>query len=781
MTLKELPIGKTATVRTVGGEGALRQHFLDMGIIPGAEVTMVKYAPMGDPVEVRIHSYELTLRLADAGRIAIDEVRDAVKEKEQPNARAIPHPGFGEGGKYHNKAEEHPLPEGELLSFALAGNQNCGKTTLFNQLTGSNQHVGNFPGVTVDRKDGEIRGQKNTLVTDLPGIYSMSPYSSEEIVTRNFVLNEHPRGIINIVDATNIERNLYLTMQLMELDVPMVLALNMMDEVRENGGSVLVNQMEERLGIPVIPISAAKNEGIDELVAHAVHVAKYQEKPGRKDFCEADDHGGAVHRALHAIMHLIEDHAARADIPVRFAASKLAEGDALILEQLALDENEKEMLEHIVCQMETERGLDRAAAIADMRFNFIEKVCRETVVKPKESREHVRSTKIDRVLTGKYTALPCFAGIMAAVFFLTFHVIGASLQSVLEVLIGKLTELVDGAMTAWGVNPVLHSLVIDGIFNGVGSVLSFLPIIVTLFFFLSILEDSGYMARVAFVMDKLLRKIGLSGRSIVPMLVGFGCTVPGVMASRTLPSERDRKMTILLTPFMSCSAKLPIYAFFTAAFFPKYSALVMVLLYFGGIFMAVLMAILMQGTLFQGEAVPFVMELPNYRMPGAKNVGQLLWDKAKDFLQRAFTVIFIATIVIWFLQTFGTHLNVVEDSKDSILAVVSGCLAPVFRPLGFGDWRVSTALLTGFMAKESVVSTLSVLFGTTAQLTEILTPVSALSLLVFCLLYTPCVAAVASIKRELGGRWAAGVVVSQCVIAWLAAFVVHGFALLFGM
>ena len=781
MTLKELPIGKTATVRTVGGEGALRQHFLDMGIIPGAEVTMVKYAPMGDPVEVRIHSYELTLRLDDAGRIEIDEVRDTVKEKEQPDARAIPHPGFGEGGKYHNKAEEHPLPEGELLSFALAGNQNCGKTTLFNQLTGSNQHVGNFPGVTVDRKDGAIRGQKNTLVTDLPGIYSMSPYSSEEIVTRNFVLNEHPRGIINIVDATNIERNLYLTMQLMELDVPMVLALNMMDEVRENGGSVLVNQMEERLGIPVIPISAAKNEGIDELVAHAVHVAKYQEKPGRKDFCEANDHGGAVHRALHAIMHLIEDHAARADIPVRFAASKLAEGDALILEQLALDENEKEMLEHIVCQMETERGLDRAAAIADMRFNFIEKVCRETVVKPKESREHVRSTEIDRVLTGKYTALPCFAGIMAAVFFLTFHVIGASLQSVLEILIGKLTELVDSAMTAWGVNPVLHSLVIDGIFNGVGSVLSFLPIIVTLFFFLSILEDSGYMARVAFVMDKLLRKIGLSGRSIVPMLVGFGCTVPGVMASRTLPSERDRKMTILLTPFMSCSAKLPIYAFFTAAFFPKYSALVMVLLYFGGIFMAVLMAMLMQGTLFQGEAVPFVMELPNYRMPGAKNVGQLLWDKAKDFLQRAFTVIFVATIVIWFLQTFGTHLNVVEDSKDSILAVVSGCLAPVFRPLGFGDWRVSTALLTGFMAKESVVSTLSVLFGTTAQLTEILTPVSALSLLVFCLLYTPCVAAVASIKRELGGRWAAGVVVSQCVIAWLAAFVVHGFALLFGM
>lgn len=773
MTLKELPIGKTATVRTVGGEGALRQHFLDMGIIPGAEVTMVKYAPMGDPVEVRIHSYELTLRLDDAGRIEIDEVRDTVKEKEQPDARAIPHPGFGEGGKYHNKAEEHPLPEGELLSFALAGNQNCGKTTLFNQLTGSNQHVGNFPGVTVDRKDGEIRGQKNTLVTDLPGIYSMSPYSSEEIVTRNFVLNEHPRGIINIVDATNIERNLYLTMQLMELDIPMVLALNMMDEVRENGGSVLVNQMEERLGIPVIPISAAKNEGIEELVAHAVHVAKYQEKPGRKDFCEADDHGGAVHRALHAIMHLIEDHAARADIPVRFAASKLAEGDTLILEQLALDENEKEMLEHIVCQMETERGLDRAAAIADMRFNFIEKVCRETVVKPKESREHVRSTKIDRVLTGKYTALPCFAGIMAAVFFLTFHVIGASLQSVLEVLIGKLTELVDSAMTAWGVNPVLHSLVIDGIFNGVGSVLSFLPIIVTLFFFLSILEDSGYMARVAFVMDKLLRKIGLSGRSIVPMLVGFGCTVPGVMASRTLPSERDRKMTILLTPFMSCSAKLPIYAFFTAAFFPDHGAIVMIALYFGGIIMGILMALLMRKTLFSGEAVPFVMELPNYRMPGAKNVGHLLWDKAKDFLQRAFTVIFMATLVIWFLQTFNTHLSIVTDSKDSILAMVASVIAPIFKPMGYGDWRISTALITGFMAKESVVSTLSILFGNTAALLGSITSLSAASLLAFCLLYTPCVAAIASIKRELGGKWAIFVVLAQCVIAWLVSFAVY--------
>ena len=670
MTLKELPIGKTATVRTVGGEGALRQHFLDMGIIPGAEVTMVKYAPMGDPVEVRIHSYELTLRLADAGRIAIDEMRDAVKEKEQPDAKAIPHPGFGEGGKYHNKAEEHPLPEGELLSFALAGNQNCGKTTLFNQLTGSNQHVGNFPGVTVDRKDGEIRGQKNTLVTDLPGIYSMSPYSSEEIVTRNFVLNEHPRGIINIVDATNIERNLYLTMQLMELDVPMVLALNMMDEVRENGGSVLVNQMEERLGIPVIPISAAKNEGIEELVAHAVHVAKYQEKPGRKDFCEANDHGGAVHRALHAIMHLIEDHAKAARIPVRFAAAKLAEGDQLLMDSLNLDQNEKEMLEHIVKQMETERGLDRAAAIAHMRFDFIEKVCDETVVKAKESKEHLRSMKIDKILTGKYTAIPCFIGIMGLVFFLTFSVIGAFLQNILDMGITALGNIVDHWMTAAGVNDVLHSLVMDGVFNGVGSVLSFLPVIVTLFFFLSLLEDSGYMARVAFVMDKLLRKIGLSGRSIVPMLVGFGCTVPGVMASRTLPSERDRKMTILLTPFMSCSAKLPIYAFFTAAFFPDHGAIVMIALYFGGIIMGILMALLMRKTLFSGEAVPFVMELPNYRMPGAKNVGHLLWDKAKDFLQRAFTVIFMATLVIWFLQTFDVRLNVVDDQSASMLAAL---------------------------------------------------------------------------------------------------------------
>ena len=779
MTLKDLPIGKSATLLTVGGEGALRQHFLDMGLIPGADVTMVKYAPMGDPVELRVHSYELTLRLADAEKIEIGNVREAVENPDSMAKKAIPHPGLGEGGKYHIKADENPLPDGTTMTFALAGNQNCGKTTLFNQLTGSNQHVGNFPGVTVDRKDGMIKGHADTLVTDLPGIYSMSPYSSEEIVTRNFVLNEHPKGIINIVDATNIERNLYLTMQLMELDVPMVLALNMMDEVWENGGSILVNEMEEELGIPVVPISAAKNQGIDELIQHALHVAKYQERPSRQDFCDADDHGGAVHRCLHGIMHLIEDHAKEADIPVRFAACKLAEGDQLILDQLHLDENEKELLEHIVKQMEMERGLDRSAAIADMRFTFIEKVCKETVVKPKESKEHLRSIKMDKILTGKYTAIPCFVGIMAAVFWLTFNVIGAFLSDILDLVVTGLTEIVDHALKAWNVNEGLHSLIIDGIFNGVGSVLSFLPIIVTLFFFLSILEDSGYMARVAFVMDKLLRKIGLSGRSIVPMLVGFGCTVPGVMASRTLPSERDRKMTILLTPFMSCSAKLPIYAFFTAAFFPDRGAIVMVALYFGGILAGILMAILMRGTMFKGEAVPFVMELPNYRMPGAKNVGQLLWEKAKDFLQRAFTVIFIATIVIWFLQTFDLHMNVVTDSQNSILAMVAGVIAPVFGPLGFGDWRISTALITGFMAKESVVSTLSVLFGTTAQLVSVITPLAAASLLVFCLLYTPCVAAVASIKRELGGKWAAGVVIGQCVIAWLAALLVRCVGMLF--
>ena len=773
MTLKELPIGKTATIVSVGGEGALRQHFLDMGIIPKAEITMVKYAPMGDPVEVRIHSYELTLRLADAEKITIENIYEKKPLPPKQTSKLIDHPGLGEGGRYHNKEEENPLPEGTVLTFALAGNQNCGKTTLFNQLTGSNQHVGNFPGVTVDRKDGAIRGQKNTLVTDLPGIYSMSPYSNEEIVTRNFVLNEKPKGIINIVDATNIERNLYLTMQLMELDIPMVLALNMMDEVRVNGGSILVNQMEEMLGIPVIPISAAKNEGISELVAHAMHVTKYQERPGRQDFCDAKDHGGAVHRCLHGIMHLIEDHAESAGIPVRFAAAKLAEGDHLILEQLQLDENEKETLEHIIVQMETERGLDRAAAIADMRFTFIEKICKETVVKPHESREHMRSVKMDKVLTGRFTAIPCFIAIMGLVFFLTFNVIGSALSNLLQLGIDTLTHLTDQLLTAAHINSVLHSLIIDGIFNGVGSVLSFLPIIVTLFFFLSLLEDSGYMARVAFVMDKLLRKIGLSGRSIVPMLVGFGCTVPGVMASRTLPSERDRKMTILLTPFMSCSAKLPIYSFFAAAFFPGHGALVMIALYFGGIVIGILMALLLRSTLFHGEAVPFVMELPNYRLPGAKNVSQLLWEKAKDFLQRAFTVIFLATIVIWFLQTFDLHLNLVTDSQNSILAAVAGLIAPVFTPLGFGDWRISTSLITGFMAKESVVATLSILFGSTASLQAVLTPLSAAALLAFCLLYTPCVAAVASIKRELGGKWAAVVVAGQCVIAWLAAYLVH--------
>lgn len=778
-TLRDLEIGKTAKVTKVGGEGALRQHFLDMGLIPGVEVTMIKYAPMGDPMELRIHGYELTLRLADAEKIDIDNIHDKSDEKhvEKIN-KHIPHPGLGEGGKYHVKTHENPLPESEKLTFALAGNQNCGKTTLFNQLTGSNQHVGNFPGVTVDRKDGVIKGHNNTLVTDLPGIYSMSPYTSEEIVTRQFVLKDHPKGIINIVDATNIERNLYLTMQLMELNVPMVLALNMMDEVRENGGSILVNEMEQKLGIPVIPISAAKNEGIDELIDHALHVAKYQECPGRQDFCSADDEGGAVHRCLHAIMHLIEDHAKKADIPVRFAASKLAEGDKLILDSLALSQNEKEMLEHIILQMEEERGLDRAAAIADMRFSFIQKVCDQTVIKPKESKEHARSVKIDKVLTGKYTAIPAFIAIMGLVFWLTFNVIGAFFADLLDQGITYLTDLTDAAMSAANVNEVLHSLVIDGIFNGVGSVLSFLPVIVVLFFFLSLLEDSGYIARVAFVMDKLLRKIGLSGRSIVPMLIGFGCTVPGVMASRTLPSERDRKMTILLTPFMSCSAKLPIYSFFTAAFFPGHGAIIMIGLYFVGIICGILMALLLKETKFKGEPVPFVMELPNYRMPGAKNVGQLLWDKAKDFLQRAFTIIFMATIVIWFLQTFDTHLNVVSDSQSSLLAVIAGLISPLFKPLGFGDWRIVTALITGFMAKESVVSTLSVLFGSTSSLLTAISSVAASSLLIFSLLYTPCVAAISSIKRELGGKYAIAVVLGQCAIAWIAAFVVRLIGLL---
>lgn len=783
-TLKELKIGKTARVTAVGGEGALRQHFLDMGMIPGALVTLEKYAPMGDPMELKIHGYELTLRLDDAGHIEIedDDVPDNQEEEHKSGKSANKtgqkdkikekhHPGLGEGGKYHVKATENPLPEGTGLTFALAGNQNCGKTTLFNQLTGANQHVGNFPGVTVDQKSGSIKGHSNTMVTDLPGIYSLSPYTSEEIVSRQFILENKPTGIINIVDATNIERNLYLTMQLMELNVPMVLALNMMDEVRGNGGSVDINEMEDLLGIPVVPISAAKNEGIGELVNHALHVAKYQERPGRNDFCDESDNNGAVHRCLHGIMHLVEDHAKKAGIPVRFAATKLIEGDNRILEALDLSDNEKEMLEHIICQMEEERGLDRAAAIADMRFSFIKKLVDCCVVKPHESKERERSRKIDMILTGKYTAIPVFIGIMALVFWLTFNVIGSFFQGLLEEGISGLAVLVEKAFDAWNVNAVLKSLVIDGIFNGVGSVLSFLPIIVILFLFLSLLEDTGYMARVAFVMDKLLRKIGLSGRSIVPMLIGFGCTVPGVMASRTLPSERDRKMTILMTPFMSCTAKLPIYGFFANAFFPKYAGLVMVGLYFLGIIIGIFMALIFKNSIFKGEPVPFVMELPNYRMPGLKNVAQLLWEKAKDFLQRAFTVIFIATMVIWFLQTFNLRFTMVENSQDSILALISGFISPVFAPLGFGDWRVSTALISGVMAKESVVSTLSILFGSTESMLLSITPAGGAALLVFCLLYTPCVAAIASIKRELGGKWAAAVVVGQCLIAWIFAFI----------
>ena len=771
MTLKELNIGESAVITAVGGEGALRQHFLDMGLIPGEEVTLVKFAPMGDPMELSIHGYELTLRLDDAARIGVTlakapTAKKAAAESEKP----VEHPGLGEGGRYHTKKGENPLPDGTTLTFALAGNQNCGKTTLFNQLTGSNQHVGNFPGVTVDRKSGAIRNNPNTEVTDLPGIYSMSPYTSEEIVTRQFIIGEKPTGIINIVDATNIERNLYLTMQLMELDTPMVLALNMMDEMRGNGGTVRINKMEAMLGIPVVPISAAKNEGVDELVDHALHVAKYQERPGRMDFCGEEDHGGAVHRCIHGIIHLIEDHAKAAGIPVRFAATKLVEGDQRIEAALKLDQNEKEMIEHIIVQMEQERGLDRAAAIADMRFHFIHQLVDQTVVKPRQSKEQLRSARIDRFLTGRYTAIPAFVGIMALVFYLTFGVIGLALQNLLEVGIDALTAVVDSTLTAWNVNAAVHSLVIDGIFTGVGSVLSFLPIIVTLFFFLSLLEDTGYMARVAFVMDKLLRRIGLSGRSIVPMLIGFGCTVPGVMASRTLPSERDRKMTILLTPFMSCSAKLPIYSLFAAAFFPEHAALVMVSLYFLGIAVGILMAILLKSSVFKGEAVPFVMELPNYRLPGLKNVVQLLWEKARDFLQRAFTVIFVATIIIWFLQSFDLRLSLTADPQQSILAWLASGIAPLFAPLGFADWRVSTALITGFMAKESVVSTLTILYGSSAAFAAALSPAAAAPLLVFCLLYTPCIAAVASVKRELGGKWAFIMVANQCIVAWLAAF-----------
>ena len=771
MTLKDLNIGETAVVGTVGGEGALRQHFLDMGLIPGEEVTLVKFAPMGDPMELSIHGYELTLRLDDAARIGVTLAKaPAVKKAAAESEKPVEHPGLGEGGRYHTKKGENPLPDGTTLTFALAGNQNCGKTTLFNQLTGSNQHVGNFPGVTVDRKSGAIRNNPNTEVTDLPGIYSMSPYTSEEIVTRQFIIGEKPTGIINIVDATNIERNLYLTMQLMELDTPMVLALNMMDEMRGNGGTVRINKMEAMLGIPVVPISAAKNEGVDELVDHALHIAKYQERPGRMDFCGEADHGGAVHRCIHGIIHLIEDHAKAAGIPVRFAATKLVEGDQRIEAALKLDQNEKEMIEHIIVQMEQERGLDRAAAIADMRFHFIHQLVEQTVVKPRQSKEQLRSARIDRFLTGRYTAIPAFVGIMALVFYLTFGVIGLALQNLLEVGIDALTAAADSTLTAWNVNAAVHSLVIDGIFTGVGSVLSFLPIIVTLFFFLSLLEDTGYMARVAFVMDKLLRRIGLSGRSIVPMLIGFGCTVPGVMASRTLPSERDRKMTILLTPFMSCSAKLPIYSLFAAAFFPEHAALVMVSLYFLGIAVGILMAILLKSSVFKGEAVPFVMELPNYRLPGLKNVVQLLWEKARDFLQRAFTVIFVATIIIWFLQSFDLRLSLTADPQQSILAWLASGIAPLFAPLGFADWRVSTALITGFMAKESVVSTLTILYGSSAAFAAALSPAAAAPLLVFCLLYTPCIAAVASVKRELGGKWAFIMVANQCIVAWLAAF-----------
>ena len=773
MTLKELEVGKSAVIRRVGGEGALRQHFLDMGMIPGAEVTVIKLAPMGDPMEVQVHGYELTLRLAEAQQIDIQPIgRRSRSHTFKDRAKDQDHPGLGENGKFHSKADEHPLPDGTVLTYALVGNQNCGKTTLFNQLTGAKQHVGNFPGVTVDRKSGAIRGYPNTEVTDLPGIYSMSPFSSEEIVSRNFVLQDKPTAIINIVDATNIERNLYLSMQLLEMGIPMVIALNMMDELVGNRGSIDVNAMEAMLGVPVIPISAAKNEGVDELIRHAVHVAKQQEPPLKQDFCDKDDHGGAVHRCIHAVIHLIEDHAALAGLPVRFAATKAIEGDALILQQLQLDRNEQEMLEHIVRQMETERGLDRSAAIADMRFDFIERLCAQTVIRPQESKERIRSEKIDRILTGRYTAIPCFIGIMVLVFYLTFNVIGGGLQKLLELGIDRLSALTDTALTQLHVNPVIHSLVIDGIFTGVGSVLSFLPIIVTLFFFLSLMEDSGYIARVAFVMDKLLRRIGLSGKSIVPMLIGFGCTVPAVMATRTLTSERDRKMTILLTPFMSCTAKLPIYAFFVSVFFPGKGGLIMSGLYLLGILVGIGAAFLYKDTLFRGEPIPFVMELPNYRLPSVKNVGQLLWEKAKDFLQRAFSVILIATVVVWFLQSFDLQLNMVSDSADSILARISGILVPLFAPLGLGDWRICTALISGFMAKESVVSTLEVLFGGTIG--SILSPLSAGSLLVFSLLYTPCVAAVASVRRELGGKWAAGLALWQCLIAWVVAFVFHG-------
>lgn len=803
MNLSQVKIGDSVCVKKLGGNGALRQHFLDMGIIPGAEITLVKYAPLGDPMEFQLHGYELTLRVADAEKIEVTalgivgpdaeggrseesganegmEREDAEARKARPADRqGTPelidditngsHPGLGEGGKFHNKKEENPLPDGTVLSFALVGNQNCGKTTLFNKLTGSNQHVGNFPGVTVDRKSGEIKGQADTLITDLPGIYSMSPYTSEELISRDFVLHEKPHAIINIVDATNIERNLYLTMQLLELNIPLVIALNMMDELTANGGSIDVNKMEHVLGVPVVPISAKKGQGIEELISHAVHVAKFQEKPLRQDFCGKEDNGGAVHRALHGTIHLIEDHAEKAGVPIRFAATKLLEDDKRILHKLDLDVNEKEMLEHIIMQMEKERGLDRSASIADMRFSFIYRLCDLCVKKPHESRERARSEKIDRVLTGRWTAIPCFFAIMAGVFYLTFNVIGAWLQGLLEAGIDGLTVVCDSGLSAIGVNEVLHGLIIDGIFAGVGSVLSFLPIIVTLFFFLSMLEDSGYIARVAFFMDKLLRKIGLSGRSIVPLLIGFGCSVPAVMSTRTLPSERDRKMTILLTPFMSCTAKLPIYAFFVNAFFPSFGGLIMTGLYFLGIIVGILVALVYKRTIFKGEAVPFVMELPNYRMPGLRNTAQLLWEKAKDFLQRAFTVIFIATIVVWFLQSFNWKMQLVDDAELSILASIARLISPLMKPIGLGDWQISVALVSGFIAKESVVSTLEILFADGVQ--TILSSASAASLLVFSLLYTPCVAAIASVKRELGAKWAAGLVIWQCALAWICAFI----------
>ena len=776
MTLRELGIGKSAIVEQVGGEGSLRQHFLDMGVIPGAEVTAIRFAPMGDPMELRIHGYELTLRLGDAEKIEIREVAGTGARPVNKRKKKKEHPGLGEEGRFHSREDENPLPDGTLLSFALVGNQNSGKTTLFNQLTGANQHVGNFPGVTVDRKDGPIRKHADTRVTDLPGIYSMSPYSSEELVSRNFVLDEKPKAIINIVDATNIERNLYLTMQLLELDIPMVVALNMMDEMTANRGAVDINEMETMLGVPVVPISAAKNEGVDELVKHAVHIAHYQEKPSRQDFCNENDDGGAVHRCLHAVMHLIEDHAAQTGIPLRFAASKLIEGDGLILKRLGLDANEEETLEHIVLQMEKERGLDRSAAIADMRFRYIGKVCEASVTKPGESREHARSQKIDSILSGRFTAIPLFIVIMGTVFFLTFNVIGALLQGVLESGIDMLKNAVLGALDTMQVNDVLKGLIIDGIFEGVGSVLSFLPIIVTLFFFLSILEDSGYIARVAFFMDKLLRRIGLSGRSIVPMLIGFGCTVPAVMSTRTLPSERDRKMTILLTPFMSCSAKVPIYAFFVSAFFPGRGGLIMTGLYVLGIVFAILIALLYKRTVFKGEAVPFVMELPNYRLPSLKNVGQLLWEKATDFLHRAFSVILLATIVVWFLKSFDPGLNFVKDSEQSIMAILAGVFVPVMTPVGLGDWRICTSLISGVMAKESVVSMLEMLFAGAGGVAAAIDVRTAASILVFSLLYTPCVAAVTSIGRELGRKWAAFVVVWQFAVAWAAAFVVFNLA-----